>query len=396
MALPQVKLGALEARLSRMQPIDTGWSASARAAALNTLNAMGLPDRRDEYWKYTNPAALVAPEAAPAQVLGLPEAALCGDLERLKIVFVDGVFDPEASDDLIGSGVQIDRLAACQDLDLHWAKPVYGSLEAQGQVPVERPLAALNTAFASDGVLIHVTAAVKPILNIVYRHENPLSDVMLHHLIKLEPNASLTLVENGPVAARSNLVMEVEVADQAQFHHIRAQGQAADDVFNPRCFLNAQGRGGFIHNDQLRAPASGPADGHALALPARHARHGLAQIGNFDAGLFQQFSGAAHHGFFIQPRQRPKAKSHRFAPQKDVGGHIQVIGQRKVLINRFNAMGACLLWRGKIHRLPIDKHRAAGALLDPGDIAHKGGFARAIIADDGDMLVCIHFEIGII
>ena len=49
MALPQVKLGALEARLSRMQPIDTGWSASARAAALNTLNAMGLPDRRDEY-----------------------------------------------------------------------------------------------------------------------------------------------------------------------------------------------------------------------------------------------------------------------------------------------------------------------------------------------------------
>ena len=26
MALPQVKLGALEARLSRMQPIDTGWS----------------------------------------------------------------------------------------------------------------------------------------------------------------------------------------------------------------------------------------------------------------------------------------------------------------------------------------------------------------------------------
>ena len=225
MALPQVKQGALEVRLSMMQPIDTGWSASARAAALNTLKAMGLPDRRDEYWKYTNPAALVAPEAARAEVLGLPEAALCGDLERLKIVFVDGVFDPEASDDLTGSGVQIDRLAACQDLDLHWAKPVYGPLEAQGQAPVERPLAALNTAFASDGVLIHVTAAVKPILNIVYRHEDPLSDVMLHHLIKLESHASLTLVENGPIAARSNLVMEVEVADQAQFHHIRAQGR---------------------------------------------------------------------------------------------------------------------------------------------------------------------------
>ena len=32
MALPQVKLGALEARLSMMQPINTGWSASTRAS----------------------------------------------------------------------------------------------------------------------------------------------------------------------------------------------------------------------------------------------------------------------------------------------------------------------------------------------------------------------------
>jgi hypothetical protein len=43
--------------------------------------------------------------------------------------------------------------------------------------------------------------------------------------VKLEPGAELTLLENGPAAARFNKVLEVEVADGAQFHHIRAQGR---------------------------------------------------------------------------------------------------------------------------------------------------------------------------
>jgi Fe-S cluster assembly protein SufD len=41
----------------------------------------------------------------------------------------------------------------------------------------------------------------------------------------LDAGASLTLLENGPAAARFNKVMEVEVADGAAFHHIRMQGR---------------------------------------------------------------------------------------------------------------------------------------------------------------------------
>ena len=48
---------------------------------------------------------------------------------------------------------------------------------------------------------------------------------MLHHVVKLEEGAQLTLLENGPAAARFNKVLEVEVADRAQFHHVRAQGR---------------------------------------------------------------------------------------------------------------------------------------------------------------------------
>jgi len=77
--------------------------------------------------------------------------------DRLKIFFVDGVYDPEQSDDLTLEGVEIDRLEDVCCTDEHWAEDLYGTLEAQCQEPVERPLAALNTAFAGDGVTIRVT-----------------------------------------------------------------------------------------------------------------------------------------------------------------------------------------------------------------------------------------------
>ena len=59
---------------------------------------------------------------------------------------------------------------------------------------------------------------------------------MLHHCIRLEPGAELTLLENGPAAARLVKVMEVDVGDGARFHHVRMQGRdherrAATHVF---------------------------------------------------------------------------------------------------------------------------------------------------------------------
>jgi Fe-S cluster assembly protein SufD len=74
-------------------------------------------------------------------------------------------------------------------------------------------------------VLIRVTGqAAKPV-SLIYVHTSDLSDAMLHHVIKIEAGASLTLLENGPAAARFNKVMEVDVAEGGQFHHVRAQGR---------------------------------------------------------------------------------------------------------------------------------------------------------------------------
>ena len=226
MALAQAKLDATEARLSAMtMPDGAGWAWAARADALARLQAMGLPGRRDEYWKYTNPATLIQSEAPPAEVFVADEPEVFGAIDRLKIVFVDGVFDATASDDLAMTGIEIERLAEASQTDIHWAKDLYGVLETDGQTPVARPLAALNSAFATDGVVIRATATPDRPVALIHLHRSETSDAFLHHVIRVEPGAELTVLENGPAAARFNSVMEVDVADSAKFNHVRTQGR---------------------------------------------------------------------------------------------------------------------------------------------------------------------------
>ena len=42
-------------------------------------------------------------------------------------------------------------------------------------------------------------------------------------MIKVAPGAEVTLIETGQYGARSNSVLEVDVADGGRFHHIRVQ-----------------------------------------------------------------------------------------------------------------------------------------------------------------------------
>jgi Fe-S cluster assembly protein SufD len=120
--------------------------------------------------------------------------------------------------------VEIQTLAEATATDIHWAREVFGQLEAAGQRPVARPFAAFNTAFAGDGMVLRVTCRAPRPLAFVYLHEDPRSDALLRHLIRLEPGAELTLLESGPGAARLNAVAEVDVAAGAAFHHLRVQG----------------------------------------------------------------------------------------------------------------------------------------------------------------------------
>ena len=237
MPVPRAKLDALAARIAGLDFARGGWLGAARAEALARLGAMGLPTKRDEYWRYTDPADLTAPQAPRAATFAAEdEPPVFDGIDRLRIVFVDGVFDPALSDDLTLAGVEIELLSKAGQTDIHWAREVYGLLEAHGQTPVQRPLAALNSAFATEGILIRATGGAAKPVSLIYLHRSEISDVILHHCIRIESGAELTVLENGPAAARFTKVMEVDVASGGRFHHIRAQGRdherrAATHVF---------------------------------------------------------------------------------------------------------------------------------------------------------------------
>ncbi len=234
MALAKLKADAAEARMAGLT-LPSGFDG-ARKDALGRVAAMGLPSKRDEYWKYTDPTSLTQPEPIAAALFDAQETPLFGAVDRVKIVFVDGVFDADASDDLACEGIEIARLADAAGADIHWASELYGTLETRGQSPVERPLAALNTAFAQDGILIRATGkAAKPI-NLIYLHGDTGSDVMLHSVVKVEAGAEVTLLETGPAAARLNSVLEVEVATGGAFHHVRSQGRDHERRAVTHCF----------------------------------------------------------------------------------------------------------------------------------------------------------------
>ena len=223
MADAAIQKTTTDARLASLTMPTGGWTEAARRNALSRLKAAGLPQRRDEYWKYTRPDTLTQANVVPA-ALFKEETPIFSAIDSLKVVFVDGVFDADASDDLSLEGLRIERLAG-QTADIHWARDLYGVLEARGQDPVLRPLAALNTAFATDGLLIHVTGKVSKPINLEYQHKSETSDAILHHVVRVDAGAEVTILENGPAAARFNKVMEVDIADTGVFHHVRAQGR---------------------------------------------------------------------------------------------------------------------------------------------------------------------------
>ena len=204
--------------------VTSGWSAEARKDAFERATKSGLPTARDEYWKYTNPKSLTSKIVERAPLFKDQEGGMFTGANPIKIVFVDGEFAPEKSDELDVSGLSVERLSTINKLDLHWAKDLYGRYEKLSQVSVPRPLAAYNTAYADEGVVIHVSEQIERPINIIYEHADEYSDVILHHIIKIDENAELTLLENGPAAARLNQVIEVKLSDSAKFNHIRVLG----------------------------------------------------------------------------------------------------------------------------------------------------------------------------
>ncbi len=224
---------------------EAGWASAARVAARDRLLAMGAPGRRDEYWKFTDPTALTAQKPLRSDDLRSSGPPAFNQVDALRLVFVDGEFQADRSDAPEVEGVEFQRLSDALAADIHWAKDVFSVLEEAGQTPVDRPLAALNTAVAREGFAIRVTGKAARPINLLYLHTDPDSDAAIRHVIKLEAGAEATVLENGPAAARFNKVMEVSIGDDATFNHVRVQGRDHDRTAGTGTFARLGARSAF-------------------------------------------------------------------------------------------------------------------------------------------------------
>lgn len=187
----------------------------------------GLPGPRVEAWKYTPTQRLkgFAPDDGARPFAGAVPAGVPA-LEAARLVLVNGVLDEGLSDKLpagatarplagaLGEAGLAERLGRALDLD-------------------KAPLAALNTARFSDGLVIDIAAGKtveRPIHVISVATGGAAVDPRF--LVTLGDNAEATLIETHVTqdAAPSavNAVMEMTVAPSARLKHYKLLAEGAD------------------------------------------------------------------------------------------------------------------------------------------------------------------------
>lgn len=213
--------------------------SALRDAAFGRFDALGLPHRRVEEWKYTDLRALMR-ELKP--IAGAPDVAakarakdagkLIGDMDARRLVFVDGTFVPELSDLAnLSPGLTIRSMA--QGLA---AGDALVDAKLGKVVPAEREgVVELNTALMRDGAVIHVAkgATVERPIHLVFAAtgETPAS-VFTRSLVVIEQGARVMLVESHDASAghQVNTALELVVGDNAHVDHIKITSGPADLV----------------------------------------------------------------------------------------------------------------------------------------------------------------------
>jgi Fe-S cluster assembly protein SufD len=201
-----------------------------REAALDRFIALGMPHRRVEEWKYTDLRALM-PEAHP--LAGLSPApmddvnlkAMIGArltrLDAYRAVFVDGTFRPDLSTVQEAEGVIFRSLRAAFENE-------GSATNALTQFPpVDRDvIAALATAFATDGTILSVppgTKLEKPIHLIFIASIAPHLDAT-HNAIGIGAGAEVSLIETHAAVNETQSVAftRLTIGADAQVKHVRS------------------------------------------------------------------------------------------------------------------------------------------------------------------------------
>ena len=238
-------------------------SAAVRAwrdAALDAFTMQGVPHRRVEEWKYTDLRALM-PEVHPLSGLDwkAPDVSVqaaigksLAHLDAYRAVFVGGCFRPDLSTIHEAHGVTFESLKQTLEDDGASAQAI-----AKLSLPQRDVIAALSTAFATDGAILAVapkTRLEKPIHLIFISTDDKPALYALQHAISVGEGAEVSLIETHG-AHRSQAISHTRLAigAGASLKHVRlAAGEASKELASAAVTLT-----GGAHYEPLQIAVNG-------------------------------------------------------------------------------------------------------------------------------------------
>jgi Fe-S cluster assembly protein SufD len=249
-------------QLLAQRPPEPHWLTQRRLAAIEQFEHLGVPHRRLEAWRNTDVSALmqrhysVAPlptHAVRADALGIKDA--------YRLVFVDGHLQPGGT--ALGglpAGAQVTPLSMALYRDDPLLEEHLGR-----HFNVEHPFAALNTAFSTDGAVVHLKAGTvleKPILLEFVCSEGVDHAAYPRVLVVAESGAEAQIIEHfrGPAegAYFTCPVTELVIGENAGLSWYKLQEEGSD-AFHIGCTVARLAR-----DARLR--------GHSFASGARLSR----------------------------------------------------------------------------------------------------------------------------
>jgi len=258
------------AAVSGLPGSGIAWLDDTRRDALRAFATHGLPDTRNELWKYTALRVLQQRAYAPRDA-GAASRPVADDLLRLdgcegpRAVFVNGAFRADLSrlDDLPG-GIVLQPLS---EVLRHQPEPLRFLLAARAGD--EDGLTLLNRALAADGVIVRVADGVRAFnpLHVVHVGTSAGSAVAWHlrDLMELGEGASLAVIEHHVGDDTSghfaNLARTITLHARARLDWTIVQRASRDATLLRRTDC-------VLHEDT-------ELDFHALELGGKLARHEL-------------------------------------------------------------------------------------------------------------------------
>ncbi len=216
---------------------DVSWLNKIRNSAFDHFLAAGLPNPRNEDWKYTNvrPIAKHLFKVPGDFCVGLDEddlgESLMSELNPHRLVFVNGQYTPQLSKPgRLPNGVRVGSMAQVLTKSPAALEPVL----AKYADPVANGFAALNAAFMGDGAYIELASHVtieKPILLLYVSTAQ--SDPTVYHtrnVVAAGKGSQATVIESyvslGDSTYLNNIVTEIALEESAAIQHYKLQEES--------------------------------------------------------------------------------------------------------------------------------------------------------------------------